>query len=262
MKKFYPNYKKKEYEKQISLINIQYKGKYTLKELMIRKLETSQEYELAIDNQNSKIPEGLELMLYNNLDIISKAYEQVIKIAYEFDNSLNFIGSDPNRLTNYRFYINTPYFDRNGFDPYPLFKVNDTRINFISGLVIDSLKQLGLEKDSYDKELLNIIVRIYRPGDILNFHTDRDIFGENIYGLVLYNSDPTRGLVLQKKKHSYMLDESQGLIWKLSGDSRWSYSHGYSTNFNLPGDFIRISVSFRFFGDKKQIPKKEYEKEI
>jgi hypothetical protein len=52
------------------------------------------------------------------------------------------------------------------------------------------------------------------------------------------------------------------LTWKLSDDSRWLYSHGYSTNFNLPDDFVRISISFRFFGDKKQIPKKEYEKPI
>lgn len=262
MKKFYPNYKKKDYQKQISLINIEYKGKTTLKELMIRKLETSQEYELAVDNQDSKIPKGLELYMNNNLELISKAYEQVIKIAYEFYNGSNSTNIDTNRLTNYRFYINTPYFDRNGSDPYPLFKLNDIRINFISELVIDSLKQLGLEKESYNEDLLNIIVRIYKPGDILNFHTDREIFGENIYGLVLFNSDQTRGLVLQTKKNSYMIEEFPGLIWKLSGDSRWLYSHGYSTNFNLSDDFVRISVSFRFFGDKKQIPKKEYEKEI
>jgi hypothetical protein len=253
MKKFSRNYKKKDYEKELSLINIGYKGKSTLKELMIRKLETSQEYDNAIDYCNDKLPEGLELKIFDNNDLLTSALDQVVKIAYELYNSQ----VDISRLTNYRFYIGTPYFDRNGSDPYPLFRLDDPRVNLISELVFESLKLMISE--SYDKELLNIIVRIYRPGDILNFHTDRDIFGENIYGLVLYNYDPSRGLVLKTKKHSYMLEESQGMIWKLAGDSRWLYSHGYSTNFNLQDDFIRISISFRFFGDKKQIPKKEFE---
>jgi alkylated DNA repair dioxygenase AlkB len=213
MKNFCPNYKKKDYEKQISLINIEYKGKSTLKELMIRKLETSQEYELAVDNQDSKLPKGLELIMNNNIELMTKAYDQVIKIAYEFYNDSNNININPTRLTNYRFYVNTPYFDRNGSDPYPLFRLDDSRINCISELVLDSLKKLGLGLEDCDKDLLNIIVRIYKPGDILNFHTDRDIFGENIYGLVLYNSDPTRGLVIKTKKHSFMLEEIQGMIW-------------------------------------------------
>ena len=55
------------------------------------------------------------------------------------------------------------------------------------------------------------------------------------------------------------MEEKTGLIWKLSGDSRWEYEHGYCSNFNLTNDFIRISVTFRFFQNKSHIPKKEYE---
>lgn len=83
---------------------------------------------------------------------------------------------------------------------------------------MSNLKILGIE--DFDLNLLNVIVRICRPGDLLNFHTDREIFGENIYGFVLYNSDPSRGLVLQNKSNSYIFEEKQGMIWKLSNDAR------------------------------------------
>lgn len=99
-------------------------------------------------------------------------------------------------------------------------------------------------------------MRIYRPGDILNFHTDREIFGDNIYDFVLYNS--SRGLMLKNKSNLFMLEEIPGMIWKLSKESRWDFSHGYCSNFNLDTKFIRISISFRFFDNSKQIPLKSY----
>ena len=255
MNKFKRNYKKKDYEKQFSSINQEYKSKNTLRDILLRKLKTSEEYEDSIEKiQNSSyIPPGLELYENKNTDLILDSYDQTLKIG---NGQTSIIELD--KITNYRFYINTPYFDRNGSDPYLLFKLDDPRISSISELVLSNLKILGV--NDYDLNLLNIIVRIYRPGDILNFHTDREIFGENIYGFVLYNLDSSRGLVLKNKSNSYMLEEKQGMIWKLSNEARWEFSHGYCSNFNLDEQFVRISISFRFFNNLKQIPKKDFEK--
>lgn len=254
MKKFKYNYKKNDYDRVKEQLKKKYKGRDTLKNLILRKIDTSQKYEIAIDSfmNFSQKPDGLELDMINNTILLESAKDQIMKI------STRIIDIEKNDLiTNYRFYINTPYFDRNGSDPYPLFKLGDSRVNHISDLVFEALNLMNIS--SFDKDLLNIIIRIYRPGDVLNFHTDRDLFGENIYGIALLNSDISRGLMLKNKKYSYMLDEKKGAVWKLSGDSRWDYEHGYCTNFHLTDDFLRISITFRFFGDKSQIPKKEYE---
>jgi hypothetical protein len=179
MNKFKPNYKKKEYDKQKSLIKQQYKGKSTNKEIILRKLETSEEYEDSIDKitNNNYVLSGLELYTNDNTELISKALEQVLALSIEPLEIEEF-----DKITNYRFYINTPYFDRNGTEPYPLFRLDDLRINTISELVLTNLEILGVQ--NYNLDLLNIIVRIYRPGDILNFHTDKEIFGDNIYRFV------------------------------------------------------------------------------
>ncbi len=255
MSKFVCNFKSKQYEKEISKINLEYKHSSTLKELYLRKLETSKEYEDAVDMLDTDInsAEGLDIIKFSDSSMLTDAYEQVLNVGRMFGSSL----SSSSRLTNYRFYISQPYFDRNGSDPYPLYKLEDPRVSKISELVLKCIELVGIK--DYDINLLNILVRIYRPGDILNFHTDREIFGENIYGLVLANNDKSRGLVLKFKKKSYMLEEEPGLIWKLSGKSRWEATHGYCTNFSNSSEFVRIAISFRFFENIKQIPKKPYE---
>ena len=256
MSTFAPNYSKKQYEKNYSNINKTYKGKSSMRDHLIRKLETSEEYDNGYDNIKPNILElsGIKINHTTNTELLTKAYEQTLNIAYHLNDTIE---NGNNTLTNYRFYVNTPYFDRNGNDDFPLFKIDDSRINFISELVFESLDIFGIK--DYDRELLNIIVRIYRPGDVLNFHADRELFGENIYGIVLHNSDITRGLMLKDKKNSFMLEEEKGLIWCLTGDSRWNYTHGYCSDFSKRDDFVRISITFRFFGEKKHIPKKEYE---
>jgi hypothetical protein len=255
MEKFKSNYKSKQYEKEISKINIMYKGSSTLRDLLVRKLETSQEYEDAVEMSNDSPAPGLVTIQIETQELITNAKTQALGIGYSLNDKLN--GSS--RLTNYRFYIGTPYFDRNGSDPYPLYRLDDLRVSHIVQLVYKSIESVGLKLEELDISLLNIIVRIYRPGDILNFHMDREIFGENIYGIVLENKDKSRGLVLKSKSHAFMLDEEPGTIWVLSGGSRWEYAHGYSTYFNNTNDFVRISISFRFFQNLKQIPKKDYE---
>lgn len=258
MEKFKPNFKSKQYDKEISRINIQYKGNSTLRDLYVRKLETSKEYEDAIDSININKPAqpiGLEVFQNTDQELITNAKTQALGIGYSLNEKLD----SKSRLTNYRFYIGTPYFDRNGSDPYPLYRLDDPRVGHIVQAVYKSFDLVGLKLEELDTSLLNIIVRIYRPGDILNFHTDREIFGEHIYGIVLENKDKSRGLVLKSKSNSFMLDEQPGTIWALSDVSRWEYTHGYSTYFSNSEDFVRISVSFRFFQNLKQIPKKDYE---
>jgi hypothetical protein len=56
-----------------------------------------------------------------------------------------------------------------------------------------------------------------------------------------------------------MLTEKSGLVWKLSGESRWNFEDGYSSYFHAKEDFVRISITFRFYQSKSQILKKEYE---
>jgi hypothetical protein len=241
MTSFSANYSKKQYEKLYSNINKTYKGKNSLKDHIIRKIETSEEYDNSYNDISEETPQGLTINQINNVDLLKNAYQQTLNIGYY----LNGIMGENNSLTNYRFYINTPYFDRNSNDDFPLFKINDKRISFISNLVFESLDIFGIK--DYNMELLNIIVRIYRPGDVLNFHSDRELFGENIYGIVLHNSDISRGLMLKTKKKFFMLEETEGLIWRLSETSRWEYLHGYSTDFNKKDDFVRISITFRFF---------------
>lgn len=259
MGKFKANFKAKHYEREFSKTNLEYKGNSTKRDLLLRKLETSQEYEESVDLINPNkilIPPGLNIFTLDNKESIARGKFQAVNIGYNFSKGLGNLS----QLTNYRFYIGTPYFDRNGSDPYPLFRLDDSRVDAIVQVVYESMGLIGLTNS--DTNLLNIIVRIYRPGDILNFHTDRDIFGENIYGVVLENLDKTRGLMLKSKSNSFMLEEEPGVIWSLSDKSRWDYAHGYSTYFSNSNDFVRISVSFRFFQNANQIPKKDFEKVV
>jgi len=105
--------------------------------------------------------------------------------------------------------------------------------------------------------LLNIIIRRYRPGDILNFHSDREDFSEKVFGLVLENYEPERGLILHQKEKAFMLDEKPGLVWCLTGDSRYNWEHGYCTYFKSKKEKIRTSITFRFFNEERLIPNRE-----
>lgn len=120
------------------------------------------------------------------------------------------------------------------------------------------LKHFGKEYT----DLLNVIIRVYRPGDILNFHTDRIEFGDVVYGIILRNEDPSRGLILTRKhEQPYMIKEKSGTVWALTDESRFEWEHGYCSNFSLDQDILRTSITFRFFSEKRLIPKKEFEGE-
>jgi hypothetical protein len=249
--KFKSNFSKKEYERHASNLKIIHKKNTTVRDLELRKLETSKKYDNDFETLPEKIPKGVTLSQITNDKLLLDAKEQILNVMHNYDSLEN------NKMTNYRFYIGTPYFDRKGNDPFPLFNLDDPNISSISKLV---LKNDLLNMENID--LLNIVVRVYKYGDILNFHSDRDIFGENIYGIIVHNADEFRGLILTNNKSQYMIPEIDGLTWHLSGDARWNYEHGYVSklNANDQDEIVRISISFRFFQNAAHIPKKEYEK--
>jgi alkylated DNA repair dioxygenase AlkB len=196
-----------------------------------------------------------------NDELIQKALQEVNAICGDIETNLGEDVSD--KVSNMRFAINTPYFSRNSDDPFPLFRWNDPRTANLCECVSKALEQYNLEFNP----MLNIIIRRYRPGDTIKFHSDRSDFGEKIFGLILQNEDPDRGLLLfnpnDKKSKPYMLDESPGLAWMLTDSARWNYEHGYATYFKgikgICSSAIRTSVTFRFFQKESSIPKKEFE---
>lgn len=251
---FDPNFTKKQYERQYSEIKKQFKSNGTHRDNLLRKLEISEKYDNDYLNLKEVIPNGLELSTLDT-PLIKLAETEILNIARNYDiNSTN--------ITNYRFYINTPYFDRKGTDEFPLFELNDPRVASIKDLVLSVV-----ENKKHDLTLLNILVRVYSNGDVLNFHSDRDIFGDEIYGLVVYNNNQERGIMLSNKKSRYVVPEISGTLWKLSGESRWDYEHGYCSewkknNIDRNNNICRIVISFRFFENTKQIPKKKFENKI
>lgn len=259
-KKFKSNYSADEYEEEIYNIKKKYKKKTTKRDIMLRRIKTSNKYDNDYKTLKETIPKGLKLLQIRDIDLLSTAKKQILDITHYY-NTFSNQTFNKNATTNYQFYIGTSYFDKKDDDSYPLFKLDDIRISAISQLVLENEV---LKERQYDKKLLNIVVRVYKEGDILNFHTDRDIFGENIYGIVVYNKEPLRGLLLTNNKTQYMLNEEEGLTWHLSNEARWIYENGYASKWInedifSSNEIVRISISFRFFENERQIPIKKYE---
>jgi antitoxin component HigA of HigAB toxin-antitoxin module len=251
------NYNKKQYDRAISDVNIQHKQNHSKKEHALRTLTCSDLYDDLRDEmfeaKENPVPNGIQVNEITDQTLLENANKQVKNICSDIQK---LIGED-DELTNYRFYINAPYFDRSGRgDPFPLYQWNDSRVSSITQVISQALQQFG---KAYT-DLLNVIIRVYRAGDILNFHADRSDFGDVVYGVILENLDPSRGLIL-KKKHAtpYMLEEKSGTVWALTNESRWDWEHGYCSNFNINEPYLRTSITFRFFNDKKAIPKKDFE---
>jgi hypothetical protein len=254
------NYTRKQYERAVSDININLKHNSSKKEHAMRKLDASNVYDdlrdkmfdETTDISVQQVPKGLLVNTIQDENLLNEAKNEVKLIC---DSIRNNVGEE-DEFTNYRFYINAPYFDRGRGDPFPLYRWNDSRVKSLCQLIDEGLKVFGKEYN----ELLNVIIRVYRAGDILNFHTDRIEFGDVVYGVILSNEDPSRGLILTKKNSTpFMMNETSGTVWALTDESRFDYEHGYCSNFNLNEELLRISITFRFFSEKRLIPKKEFE---
>jgi hypothetical protein len=233
---------KKTYQREIKRIKQEYKGCDSKKKLLLIRLDTKHEYwgykdqyhEVGIDD----VP-GLSQHLLGNTD---DAVSEVHQIYSSIPNAGNY--------SNVRFYINQPYYSRSGNDPFPCYDRNHPAVHHIMKLVLSSLGSTDT-----DLSRLNVIVRCYNEGDVLGFHTDREEFGEDIYGMVIYQRH-SDGLILVNKatKSYYPINEGAPVCWHLTGDSRWKWVHGYAAPFGKHHGLVRISITYRFYQDEKHIP--------
>ena len=234
---------RKQYERETSSIKQEYKGHDSKRTLKLNRLDSKYEYWSYIDQYREvdhvSVP-GLSHDLIPQ-DDANHAVSEVLKVHKGIHNTDNY--------SNIRFYINKPYYSRSGDDPFPCYTWNHPAVKNICKLVSDALGS------DIDLERLNVIVRCYSGGDVLGFHSDRKEFGEDIYGMVIYQSH-TNGLILVDKENKcyFAIDESVPISWHLTGDSRWKWIHGYATLPKSSG-VVRISVTYRHYQDTKQIPK-------
>lgn len=241
--------KRQVYEKRLSHIKKEYKGKDSIKKALIVMLDAQYEYYNAHVTVIEKPISGLTV---GKLDpgLAQLAKQEAIaccrEMAFNADN-----------YANIRFYINTPYFSRTGNDKFSCYGINDTKVqNLVK--VVRYIKTQNTKNNDDEESMINIVVRCYWDNHTLSFHSDRKEFGEHIYGAVIHNAQPEQGLILKNKALGTMLDESQPMWWHLTGESRWDYQHGYCAAIKQPdydSEPVRISVSFRYYQDSKWIPK-------
>jgi hypothetical protein len=100
------------------------------------------------------------------------------------------------------------------------------------------------------RQRANVIVREYRVRQHIPFHLDELECGEMVIGMILLNEDEKqRGLCFRKgegdKTLQYTVQEEPGTIFSLTGESRYSWTHGL-----MPCNGRRISVTVRFYKDE------------
>jgi hypothetical protein len=237
---------RKTYQKRLSHIKQEYKGRDSIKKSLIVMLDAQYEYFTSLQNR-ATVP-GLVL---GKLDrgLASSAIHEAINCCRE-------MAFNADNYANLRFYINTPYFSRTD-DQFPCYDLNDPRVEYLVKIVDSILEQQP--DNGQSRDMINIVVRCYWHNHTLTFHSDRKEFGEHVYGAVLCNVEPEQGLILKQGSDIMMLDETVPLWWHMTGESRWNYKHGYCSAIKPPlynGDPIRISVSFRYYQSDKYIPKK------
>ena len=230
---------------------------YGYKDTVIR---TYNALKQTLDN-NNKLPVGLTADYIDDINIINGAIKEAEDIFTKLSrtkcsesNKINY------NLTNFHFYINTPFYVRKN-DSWPMFQFNDKNvINICKCIQIAAKKLLNQSVENVnDIKRLNIIVRQYKYGDFLGFHCDGIMFDENICGIVLKNECPSNGLMLSHYKlKQHMIDESKnGLCWLLNDCARWEYQHGlYIPTKDVKNDkkYARISISFRWYSSDDVIP--------
>ena len=220
-----------------------------------RAAATRSAYRRGMENASRYPPDGLRVERLRNPKLIAAALEEADAI---FDDLAASLGADlVSKLSHLRFTINTACPSRNSDDPAPLYRWEDPRARHLCKAVSHALRQFGAEFSP----LLNVVVRRYSAGDMLAFHVDRQEFGEHACGLVLENGDPARGLMLRngdEDSHAFVWSETPGTAWRLSGDARWIYQHGYA-NSDEPGAPVRTAVTFEFYQSEQRVPLKPFQ---
>lgn len=215
-----------------------------------RGANTQQLYTMLCECAGTEAPPGLQA---TNLKpfaplLLAKALAEVNAIFTLF------LSRVPLSTTNIHFNLTTNDFTRGGSSPWPVLKWDDPRIPCLRRcleLVLAIFKGQG----DLTGPCLNAIVRRYRPGDLIGFHTDRKDYTDEIFGLVLENLSPQHGLIFYKDgKDPYFVHEPAGTAYCFRGAARWDYLHGYHCPEGLSSQSVRTSVSFRFFSDVKYAP--------
>jgi len=81
----------------------------------------------------------------------------------------------------------------------------------------------------------------------------------------MVNEDPSRGLCFFRNgRPPVMLQEETGVVFRVSGEVRWKWMHGFSARTPVGGEapkHLRTSVTFRFFNRKGKSLSVQYKEE-
>ena len=224
----------------------------TDRERIMRKIDTTERYEKLLDKvDDDLLIEGLSTDQMDD-ELTQAATEEANQIFDQIENDL-----DTEKFTNLRFYLGTPYYERSGKDPFPLYTLDDPVVASLSKLALSVMTdKFHREVNDENRSRVNVIIRRYRKWDVINFHHDRHEFGEEIYGIVLDNHDSDRGLMLTKDDKSFMLDEKPGMAWCLRKEARWEWKHGYcsAVKCKSKSSHVRTSMSMRIYEKESYIP--------
>jgi len=148
-------------------------------------------------------------------------------------------------------YFNINFSHQGKRDNFPIFNWNDPNIAALCSLISIAAHAVDMPITQENISRLNVIVRQYREGDKIGWHTDWKGYSEEVVGLIITNKDPSRGLCFFRKgRPPLMLHEEAGVVFKCSGDARWKYKHGFCARPHVEGENpkqLRTSVTFRFF---------------
>jgi hypothetical protein len=216
-------------------------------------------------------PEGFTCSHVGASPLLALARAEVQHVFAQMQQKLSSSLTAAGATTNLRFTLTTADFARNaGSNPWPMLLWSDPRLRALTSLLESITAQFQGPVALCSSPRLNAIVRLYRAGDVIGFHTDRQDYTEEIFGLVLENAEPQRGLAFfapHDPRGYFMAHETPGACFCLRGAARWNWLHGYAAAASSkpapraggPGvspqpPAVRVSVSFRFFKDASMAP--------
>jgi len=166
-----------------------------------------------------------------------------------FNKIYYYLPQDVNNVPNPHFSINFTHQGKR--DSFPLYSWYDSDITALCSLIVIAAEAIGMPITQDNIGRFNVIVRQYREGDNIGWHTDWAGYSDRIGGLIIVNKDPSRGLCFYRNgRYPLMLHEEPGLVFRVSGEARKKWKHGFSARENMgsyPPQRLRTSVTFRFF---------------
>jgi len=166
-----------------------------------------------------------------------------------FQNIYSYHSEEVIKVPNPYFCINFTHQGKR--DSFPLFNWMDPNITALCSLIEIAAESVNMPLTEENIARLNVIVRQYREGDKIGWHTDWKGYSENVGGLIIENKDPSRGLCFFRNgRPPIMLYEETGVVFRVSGEVRWKWMHGFSARKAVEGNaprHLRTSVTFRFF---------------